>query len=88
MDLKVKFSRAANNKKFYPFTRGYHYQCDIETLPRIIGTVSYAHDNINALNIHFSHDEDLIQGTPVSKILNRSMVGLPLLSETITGNIK
>lgn len=60
----------------------------MSSLPRVEGSPSYAVDNTNVLKVNYSQDEKLIGNSKLGDILNRKLVGLPLLSSTISGNIK
>jgi len=75
--MKCKITQI-NNLKRYPYCRAIHYFYDIDSIPRAIGTVSYALDNKNYLNNTFSKDSVSILGTPRKMILNRNLIGLPM----------
>lgn len=65
------------NLKKYPYMRALHYFINLDELPRVTETVSYVYSENIYLNHTYSRDAQMIKGSKIGDLLNRSLIGLP-----------
>lgn len=65
------------NLKKYPYMSALHYFINLDELPRVAETVSYVYSENIYLRHTYSKDSQMIKGSKIGDLLNRSLIGLP-----------
>ena len=71
-----QWSQLLNLKK-YPYMRALHYFINLDELPRVTETVSYVYSENIFLRHTYSKDSQMLKGSKIGDLLNRSLIGLP-----------